>query len=146
MPSSQATTPNTWDTPEMQELQYRSCRQMQELQYSPLRHACSPGAPPQVGPFRTTSGSLSTSQIIPQSLPSACMHRKAGAHSHHSGAFLSLRIGKNGEEGREGERAARQGHAHAHRQSWQSPPRGEASTCPIPERGVGAVAPTAWQA
>lgn len=62
---------------------------------------------------------------------------KVSACTHHSGAFLSLGTGRN-----QGGSPRSQGHArvcaHAYALSWQHPPWGEASTCPIPEQGAGA--------
>lgn len=63
------------------------------------------------------------------------MYRKTGVCSPYSGAFQSLGKGQNGEGA-----PASQGHAHVHTLSWQHPPWGEASTCPIPEQGAGVVA------
>lgn len=69
--------------------------------------------------------------------PGGGVYTKAGACTHHSGAFLSLGTGKKGGGNPQG-----QGHicAHAYALSWQHPPWGEASTCPIPEQGAGVVA------
>lgn len=69
------------------------------------------------------------------------MYTRADACTHCSGAPLSLETERN----RKGSPwppppKATCTCAHAYVLSWQHPPRGEASTCPIPEQGAGAAA------
>lgn len=63
---------------------------------------------------------------------------KEGTCTHHTGAFLNLGTGRNQGGNPRSRKAKDAVCAHAHALSWQHPPWGEASTCPIPEQGAGA--------
>lgn len=74
-----------------------------------------------------------------RALLGGCLYTKAGTRIHGSGALLSLGTGRNG-AGSPRPSKATCTCAQAYTLSWQHPPWGEASTCPIPEQGAGAVA------
>lgn len=72
-----------------------------------------------------------------RALLGGCLYTKTGTCIRGSGALLSLGTRRNG-AGSPRLSKATCTCAQAYTLSWQHAPRGEASTCPVPEQGAGA--------
>ena len=82
---------------------------------------------------------MSTTADSRRALPGSCLYTKASARIRGSAALLCLGRVRN-RAGSPCPSKATCTCAHAYTLSWQHPPWGEASTCPIPEQGAGAAA------